>query len=315
MSWIDAMVLDGLSVWITPDRRVGIADATSDWRWGPAPLLRRARYLRVGDVDTLPAAARRSLLVARQMTRPARAALSSAGIAWALDDGCYHVGDRRGAHPLVADLPEPGKADLLAAVALLLSEDPQLTQRHLAAKLSVSQPRVHVLLRRLAATSVDRYNRKDLLAVWRSAHHEPPAEVQHWVSDASAWDQIARAYEILESARHSPVVGGEPAADQLTAWARPATAAIHAKGLRPLGAPFVPAAVPDEATLTVKATTDPLVHALATERDGPVGVRRIAHPAIVVRDLLPLAQHDDRVAEVVDRLAQWSPVRGTHAAG
>jgi hypothetical protein len=59
---------------------------------------------------------------------------------------------------------------------------------------------------------------------------------------------------------------------------------------------------------------DPLVHALAVEWDGPVGVRRIAHPAIVVRDLEPLAQRDDRVAEVVDRLRRWPSGSVTHAA-
>jgi hypothetical protein len=178
----------------------------------------------------------------------------------------------------------------------------------------VSQPRIHALLRRLAATDVDRRSRQDLVAVWRGGHHDPPSEAQHWLSDASAWEQAARAYDVLESAGHTPVVGGEAAADQLTAWATPATAVIHAKGLRPLGAPFVPAASPDQATLTVHATVDPLVRALAVERDGPVGRRRIAHPSIVVRDLEPLAQRDDRVAEVVDRLQRWSSGSVTYAA-
>jgi hypothetical protein len=314
MSWIDAMVLDGLGVWITPARRVGIADATSGWRWGPAPLLRRARYLRVGDVDTLPADARRSLQVARRISRPARTALSSASIAWALDDGRYHVADRRGVQPLVTDLPEPGKSDLLAAVALRLSEAPDMTQRRLAAELAVSQPRIHALLRRLAAVGVDRRSRHDLVTVWRDAHHDPPSEAQHWVSDASAWDQVAHAYDVLESAGHTPIVGGEAAADQLAAWATPETAVIYAKGLRPLGAPFVPAASADETTLTVHATMDPLVHALAVEWDGPAGRRRIAHPEIVIRDLEPLAQRDDRVAEVVDRLRRWPSGSVTHAA-
>lgn len=307
------MALDGLSVWITPDQRVGIADASSGWRWGPAPLRRRARYLRAGDIDELPSEDRRSLVVARRISHTARAALSAAGIAWALDDGRYHVGDRLGAAPLSGGPPAPRKTSMPAAAALVLAEHPHLTQRELARWLEVSQPRINRLLRQFAENGVDRFVRDDLVAFWLRSDHNPAGEVQHWVSDAPAWDQVAQAYDVLETAEHAPVVGGEPAADQLTAWATPITAVIHAKGLRPLGAPFVPA-TREEATLTVEATRDPLAHALAVERRGPVGDRRIAHPAIVVRDLEPLASGDDRVADVVDRLRTWSRDRAEHAS-
>lgn len=307
------MALDGLGVWITPGQRVGIADASSGWRWGPAPLRRRARYLRTGDIDELPPEDRRSLVVARRITHTALTALSSAGIAWALDDGRYHVGDRESTGPLPGPLPEPRKADLRAAAALLLAERPDRSQRRLAALLDVSQPRVNRLLRQLARSGADPDRREDLIAVWLRSRHDPGGEFQHWVSDAPAWDQVAQAYDVLDSAGHTPVVGGEPAADQFTAWATPITAVIHAKGLRPLGAPFVPA-TRDEATLTVEATRDPLAHVLAVERRGPVGDRRIAHPAIVVRDLEPLASGDDRVAEVVDRLRSWTRGGAEHAS-
>jgi predicted XRE-type DNA-binding protein len=241
----------------------------------------------------------------RRSTDPVLEALTAAGIAWALDDGRYAVDGRQGLVPVTDPPSVRRRRDLCAALALILAERGGLTQREIAAVLRVSQPRVHRLVHELRARGVDRTSIGALAAAWERGGHAPQGEVQHWVADGAAWQQVAQACDRLEVAGHVPVVGGEPAADHLVAWMTPATAVVHARGLRPLGPPFVPVAVSEEATLTVEATRDPLVHALAAEAVTPAGRRRVAHPAIVARDLRSTAGANDRVAEVVDRLRRW----------
>lgn len=305
MSWIDAMAQFGIEVLIQPDHFVTLADRSSGWRWGPMPLLRLARYLRSGDVDAIVDDKRPAFLVGRRFTEPARELLTRHGIGWALDDGRFAV-DGRVRDDAVQAVPDAERHDHLGAVALLLSLDPTQSQRGIAAELEVSQPLVHRLLssRELAQAGGDP---SSLRSLWRQRDHRPPPERQHWVADADPWEQVGLACDRLAEGGHDPVIGGEVAADAIAPWTTPTTAVVHGRGLRPLGPPFVPTVDVGEATVTVEASRDPLVHALAGAADTPVGRRQVAHPAIVARDLTSAATRDERVAEMLAHLDRSVP--------
>lgn len=307
------MAVDGIDAVLTPNMCVALADRTTGWRWGAHQLVRTPRYVRAGDVPALTHDCGSALLVARRITAPARARLTDTAIAWALDDGRYAI-DRHTRNDPVGAPCAVERHDHLGAVALLLADDDHRSQRALAEALGVSQPFVHRLLRRLPADpgAVDR--RGGMLDVWWQRRHRPQPERQHWIADIPVWEQVGLAVERLGDGGHEPVVGGESAADVHAPWTTPATAIIHARGLRPLGHPFIPTVEADEATLTVEATRDPLVHALATPATTPVGPLPLAHPAIAARDLEPLASTDERVAEALGRLRRHLQLHGEHRA-
>ncbi|CAN5890232.1 hypothetical protein BH23ACT10_BH23ACT10_26590 [soil metagenome] len=307
------MAVDGIDVLLTPDMYVALADRTTGWRRGAHQLVRTSRYVRAGDVPAITRDYRSALVVARRISVPARARLTDDAIAWALDDGRYAIDGHTRNDPVGAPSAVE-RHDHLGALALLLVDDDHRSQRALADALGVSQPLVHRLLRRLPADpgGVDR--RGVMLEVWSRRRHRPQPERQHWIADIPVWEQVALAVQRLDGGGHEPVVGGECAADMHAPWTTPATAVIHARGLRPLGHPFIPTVDADEATLTVEATRDPLVHALAKPATTPVGPLPLAHPAIAARDLEPLADTDERVAEALGRLRRQLQPHGEHRA-
>lgn len=231
MCWVDAVTRAGVDVRITQDHRVLLADRTSGWRWGPAPLLRSARYLRTGDVHTIAQEHERAFVVGRRFTEPARTRLTDSGFGWALDDGRFSV-DGQVQADTVCEVGDVERRDHLGAVALLLAVDPAQSQRAVAATLGVSQPLVHRLLHHPAARRAEG-DAPALLALWRRRAHRPPPERQHWIADVDLWDQVDLACTRLAAGGHEPVVGGETAADVIAPWTTPATAVVHARGLRP----------------------------------------------------------------------------------
>ncbi len=144
------------------------------------------------------------MLVAERATAAALRKLGTAEVPWAPDDGRYRVDATHArAAPLSTESLPPRRSDPRAALALLLVERPQRSQRALANLLGVSQPRVSRLLRWLVDSGVEISSSEQLSGLWTRSHHDPQDEAKHWFAEHASWRQVGLAYAHLDAAGHN----------------------------------------------------------------------------------------------------------------
>lgn len=289
MAWIDAMLRDGVSTWVTADRFAAEIDGR---RYGPVPLSLRRRYMRPVDLDKFPAGD--VFVVLSRATETVLRRLDAANRAWATIDGRYYLPalhrrrDEPGLFdPIASGQPSPADDEL----ALLRVAMPGATHAEYAAALGVTRSRVTQL----------QHKADDSLPArpWRTAGH-----VSRWWSDLDPWDQAKAAYEWLDDNGSTPALGGETAADAIAPWRAPGSTVVHVQKIPPPPAGFVPADSHLTATMTVVLDYRPSVLSAAQTADTPVGPLQVAHAWHIAADLSHTAATDERTAEHLDVLLQ-----------
>ena len=186
------------------------------------------------------------------------------------DDGTLRL--RLGDHDLHRDKPTgetrrihrrgPTSWATFTLVRRLLAGPPAL-QRELAERTGVTQSKVSRALNRLRAHDLVRrgpsgWQATDfdaLLDWWLENYPGPGGVTSHWYSLDNAVTQAKKALDLLGD---RAAVSGDPAADALAPWRRPATCTLYVHAgasLAPAG--FVPVASAAESTLTLCAPKDP----------------------------------------------------------
>jgi hypothetical protein len=294
MTWVDAMLRDGVKPWVTVDHFAADVDGR---QLGPMPLRLRRRYLRPADLDGFPAGD--ELVVLSRATESVLESLNATGCTWAALDGRYHLPD------LGCRRDEPVPRDPIAArrpplardeLRVLLAAMPAATHSEYAAALGVTRSRVTQLL-----TTVD-----DAPSVRSSA---TAGHVTRWWSDRDPWDQVKAAYEWLDANGSTPVIGGETAADAVAPWRAPRSTVMHVRKITPPPVGFVPADSHETATMTVVVDYRPSVLAAACTADTPAGPLPVAHSLHIAADLVDPEGTDERTAEHIDVLRRRA---GTH---
>lgn len=153
------------------------------------------------------------------------------------------------------------------SVARRLLAGPAATQRELARRARVSQPKVSRVLGRLAEVALgertaDGWKPAEwdaLLDWWLSTYPGPGGTSSYWYSLDDPTTQVTKAAKLLgRDAGATPVISGDVAADQLAPWRRPSSAVVYAKIGAPLGeAGFVAVSSAAEASLILCAPVDP----------------------------------------------------------
>lgn len=282
MTWIDAMLRDGVKVWVTIDRFAADVDGRP---LGPVPLRLRRRYMRPADLDGFPAGD--EFVVLSRATESVLGSLDAAGGAWATLDGRYCLPSlhRRRDEPVPHDpIASRRPPQAQHELGVLLVAMPAATHAEYAAALGITRSRVTQML-----STVD-----GALAVrpWPTAGH-----VSRWWSDRNPWDQAEAAHEWLEANGSNPVLGGETAADAVAPWRAPDSTVMHVRKITPPPTGFVPADSYETATMTVVVDYRPSVLAAARTADTPVGPLQVAHPLHIAADLADPDGTDERTAE------------------
>ena len=294
MAWIDAMLRDGVKVWVTINRFAADVDGS---QLGPVPLQLRRRYLRPADLDGLPAGD--ELTVLSRATESVLESLDAAGHAWAALDGRYHLPDvdRRRDEPVSHDPIAPRRpSSAQDELCVLLAATPAATHAEYAAALGITRSRVTQLLPAVNAAPAVRPS--------PTAGH-----VTRWWSDRDPWDQARTAYEWLDSNGSAPALGGETAADAVAPWRAPGSTVMHVRKITPPPVGFVPADTYETATMAVVVDYRPSVLAAARTADTPVGPLNVAHPLHIAADLTDHDGTDERTAEHVDVLLRHAGIR------